>query len=50
MILPVHDRLRSHVVQLLTMLYALDAATMPAIVFEYPPNRDLGDLGTPLAF
>ena len=50
MILPVHDRLRSHVARLLTTLYALDASSLPAIVFEYPPNRDLGDLGTPLAF
>ena len=58
MILPVHDRLRAHVARLLTTLYALapsaaegrDASAAPAIVLEYPPNRTLGDLGTPIAF
>jgi arginyl-tRNA synthetase len=50
MILPVHDRLRAHVAHLLTSLYALPEADTPAIVLEYPPNRDLGDLGTPAAF
>src|SRR5216117_39809 len=50
MILPIHDRLRAHVAQLLTTLYSLDEHLSPAIVLEYPPNRDLGDLGTPVAF
>src|SRR2546423_3215302 len=50
MILPVHDALRAHVARLLTTLYSLDAGASPAIVLEYPPNRDLGDLGTPVAF
>jgi arginyl-tRNA synthetase len=50
MILPVHDRLRDHAVRVLTSLYALDSESLPAIVLEYPPNRELGDLGTPLAF
>ena len=50
MILPVHDRLRAHVAHLLTTLYALDEHSSPAIVLDYPPNRDLGDLGTPVAF
>jgi arginyl-tRNA synthetase len=50
MILPVHDRLRTHVAQLLASLYSLDDTSAPAIVLEYPPNRDLGDLGTPVAF
>jgi arginyl-tRNA synthetase len=50
MILPVHDRVRTHLRQLLQQLYSLDEATMPAIALEYPPNRDLGDLGTPAAF
>jgi arginyl-tRNA synthetase len=50
MILPVHDRLRDHAGRVLTSLYALDADSLPAIVLEYPPNRELGDLGTPLAF
>src|SRR5438094_8756186 len=50
MILPIHDRVRAHVAQLLTTLYSLDESSSPAIVLEYPPNRDLGDLGTPVAF
>ena len=50
MILPVHDRLRAHVAHLLTSLYSLEPADAPPIVLDYPPNRDLGDLGTPLAF
>src|SRR5215216_4002356 len=58
MILPVHDRLRAHVARLLATLYSIgssgaanaDESSAPAIVLEYPPNRDLGDLGTPLAF
>jgi arginyl-tRNA synthetase len=50
MILPVHDRLRAHVARLLTTLYSLDESSLPAIALEYPPNRDLGDLGTPVAF
>src|SRR5687767_4798586 len=50
MILPVHDRLREHTGRVLTTLYSLDAGSMPAIGLEYPPNRELGDLGTPLAF
>ena len=50
MILPVHDRLRAHVARLLSTLYSLDESAAPAIVLEYPPNRELGDLGTPLAF
>ena len=50
MILPVHDRVRAHVTRLLVQLYALDAADAPPVVLEYPPNRELGDLGTPVAF
>src|SRR5437868_7280867 len=50
MILPIHDALRAHVARLLTTLYSLDAGASPTIVLEYPPNRDLGDLGTPVAF
>jgi arginyl-tRNA synthetase len=47
MILPVHDRLRAHLTALLAKQYSLDAL---ALTLEYPPNRDLGDLGTPVAF
>ncbi len=50
MILPVHDSVRAHVARLLTMLYALDESTLPTVALEYPPNRELGDLGTPVAF
>jgi arginyl-tRNA synthetase len=50
MILPVHARLREHIAQVLSQLYGLDAAAVPSIVLESPPNRDLGDLGTPIAF
>jgi arginyl-tRNA synthetase len=50
MILPVHDRLRAHLARLLTTRYALDASAQPTLALEYPPNRDLGDLGTPVAF
>jgi arginyl-tRNA synthetase len=52
MILPVQDRLRAHVARLLTTLYSLDesTSTAPPIALEYPPNRELGDLGTPVAF
>jgi arginyl-tRNA synthetase len=48
MILPVHHLLRAHVAHLLAALYSIDQA--PEIVLDYPPHRDLGDLGTPLAF
>jgi arginyl-tRNA synthetase len=50
MILPVHDRLRAHLRQLLHRLYALDESGVPEVALEYPPNRDLGDLGTPVSF
>jgi arginyl-tRNA synthetase len=50
MILPVHDRVRAHVTRLLVQLYALDPAEGPVVVLDYPPNRELGDLATPVAF
>jgi arginyl-tRNA synthetase len=50
MILPVHDSVRAHVTRLLTTIYALDETTLPTVALEYPPNRELGDLGTPVAF
>ena len=50
MILPVHERLRTHLQRLLEQLYSLDRAEAPAIPLEYPPTRELGDLGTPVAF
>ena len=50
MILPVQQRVREHLQGLLRSTYALDEAALPALVLEYPPNRELGDLGTPVAF
>jgi arginyl-tRNA synthetase len=50
MILPVHDALRAHLTRLLAARYALDEAALPPLVLDYPPTRDLGDLGTPVAF
>jgi arginyl-tRNA synthetase len=49
MLLPVYDRLRAALAAALTARYALtrEAATIP---LEVPPNRALGDIGTPLAF
>jgi arginyl-tRNA synthetase len=50
MILPVHERLRAHLAQLLVQLYAIEPEALPSVVLDYPPTRELGDLGTPLAF
>ena len=50
MILPAHERLRTHLTRLLEQLYGLDPVAAPTIALEYPPTRDLGDLGTPVAF
>jgi arginyl-tRNA synthetase len=50
MILPVHDRLRAHLTRLLATHYSLDESALPSLGLEYPPNRDLGDLGTPVSF
>lgn len=50
MILPLHDRLRDRVRAVLTELYGIAADEPLTISIEYPPNRALGDLGTPVAF
>ena len=50
MILPVHDRLRSHLTRVLGEVYGLQPADTPSINLEIPPARDLGDVGTPVAF
>jgi arginyl-tRNA synthetase len=50
MILPVHTRLRHHLTGVIASLYSLEPSSVPAPVLDYPPNRDLGDLGTPAAF
>src|SRR5688500_19974983 len=50
MILPVHESVRAHVARLLTVLYSLGEADLPAIPLEWPPHRSLGDVGSPIAF
>jgi arginyl-tRNA synthetase len=49
MILPLHDRITGRVRAILKDLYALDDETLN-IPIGSPPNRMLGDLGTPVAF
>src|SRR4029434_2606133 len=49
MILPGHTRLRDHLPGVIAKLYAIEPASVPALALDYPPNRDLGDLGTPAA-
>jgi arginyl-tRNA synthetase len=50
MILAIHDRLRQQLVAVLHQLYQLPADALPQLPIEYPPNRELGDLATPVAF
>ncbi len=50
MILPVHARLRDHLIQVIATLYSVEPSSLPPLALDYPPNRDLGDLGTPAAF
>ena len=50
MILAVQERIRTHLTGLLADLYALDRSGAAIVALEYPPNRELGDLGTPIAF
>ncbi len=49
MILPIHEQVRARVHAVLAELYGLSAADA-TVSIEYPPNRTLGDLGTPVAF
>ncbi len=49
MILPLHDFVRRRVRVILAELYDLDDPSL-GIPIESPPNRTLGDLGTPVAF
>jgi arginyl-tRNA synthetase len=49
MILPLHDQLRARVRAVLAELYDITDAEL-AIPVETPPNRTMGDLGTPVAF
>jgi arginyl-tRNA synthetase len=50
MILPLHDRLRDRVRAVIADRYALGGEAGVTIAIESPPNRALGDLGTPVAF
>jgi arginyl-tRNA synthetase len=49
MILPLHDQIRARVRAILGEAFDLHDETL-SIVIESPPNRSLGDLGTPVAF
>ena len=49
MILPLHEQVRARVHAVLAELYGLSQAEA-TVSIEYPPNRTLGDLGTPVAF
>jgi arginyl-tRNA synthetase len=49
MILPLHEQVRARVRDALARLHGIADADL-AIPVEYPPNRALGDLGTPVAF
>lgn len=50
MILPLHDRVRDRIRAALAALYGPDVSHEAAVPIEYPPNRTLGDLGSPSAF
>jgi arginyl-tRNA synthetase len=49
MILPLHEQVRARVREALARLHGIADADL-TIPIEYPPNRALGDLGTPVAF
>lgn len=50
MILPLQEQFRSRVRAVLTERFGFGADETVAIPIETPPNRSLGDLGTPVAF
>ena len=50
MILPVHDRIRSRLAEVISAHFGLDRAEIPPIALEMPPRRALGDLAVPVAF
>ena len=50
MILPLHDALKDRVRAVLAEAYGLGEDAGVTIAIETPPNRSLGDLGTPVAF
>jgi arginyl-tRNA synthetase len=49
MILPLHEQLRDRVRNVLARQHGVTDPDLQ-IAIEYPPNRTLGDLGTPVAF
>src|SRR5688572_4276956 len=49
MILPLHEQVRARVRDVLARLHGVTDPDL-VIPIEYPPNRTLGDLGTPVAF
>lgn len=50
MILPLHEALKDRVRAILAEVHGLDEDAAVTIAIETPPNRALGDLGTPVAF
>jgi arginyl-tRNA synthetase len=49
MILPLHEQVRARVRNALVQAHGITDSEL-AIPIEYPPNRTMGDLGTPIAF
>ena len=49
MILPLHEQVRARVRAVLAQLHGITDHDL-VIAIEYPPNRALGDIGTPVAF
>ena len=49
MILPLHEQVRARVREVLAQQHGVTDPDL-VIPIEYPPNRTLGDLGTPVAF
>jgi arginyl-tRNA synthetase len=50
MILPLHDQVRDRVRAVLGELYPSHDLAEVVVAVDYPPNRTLGDLGSPVAF
>ncbi len=50
MILPLHTLVRERITSVLGVRFGLAADAIPAIVIDYPPTRELGDLALPVAF
>ena len=50
MILPLHEALKNRVRAILAEAHGLGEDAGVTIAIETPPNRTMGDLGTPVAF